>query len=77
MLNVEVAFNLGLSGFDVRKAKCFMQEDRERILSVIEAGFGDLELFNHLVCRFVAKHMEYRNGTASDETELETELESI
>jgi len=35
--------------FDAKKAKCFKLEDRERLLSVIETGFGSLDDFNMLV----------------------------
>eukprot|EP00966_Prymnesium_polylepis_P222132 5139742-Prymnesium_polylepis.1 len=39
-------FTQEMSSFDCRKANCFIQEDRERLLGVIETGFGTLDAFN-------------------------------
>ena len=33
--------------FDAAKAQCFMQADRQRLLAVVEAGFGDFKEFNN------------------------------
>ena len=38
-----------LLSFDALKAKCFLRSDRERLLAVIEASFGDCKPFNKLV----------------------------
>ena len=35
-----------LATFDAAKAECFKQEDRQRLLAVIEAGFGNFDDFN-------------------------------
>ena len=35
-----------LGKFDASKARCFLTKDRERLLAVIEAGYGDLHAFN-------------------------------
>ena len=35
-----------LAAFDAGKAECFKQEDRQRLLAVIEAGFGNFDDFN-------------------------------
>ena len=40
----ELATQLGT--FNASKAQCFKQEDRQRLLAVIEAGFGDFDEFN-------------------------------
>ena len=32
--------------FDATKAQCFLASDREHLLAVIEAGFGDFDDFN-------------------------------
>ena len=32
--------------FDAAKAQCYKVEDRQRLLAVIEAGFGDFDAFN-------------------------------
>ena len=51
-----LAYSLGgeevkqaLCRFDASKAKCFLRSDRERLLGVIEAAFGDCTPFNALV----------------------------
>ena len=38
-----------LSQFDASKAQCFLRRDREKLLGVIESGFGDLYAFNQCV----------------------------
>ena len=35
--------------FDAASAECFLQMDRQRLLAVIEAAFGDFKQFNRLV----------------------------
>lgn len=35
-----------IRSFDAAKAQCFKQEDRQKLLAVIEAGFGDFDVFN-------------------------------
>ena len=36
------------ASFDAGKAQCFLARDRERLLAVIEAGFGDFDDFNRV-----------------------------
>eukprot|EP00964_Phaeocystis_antarctica_P095910 scaffold62300_cov75-Phaeocystis_antarctica.AAC.1 len=36
------------ASFDAGKARCFLASDRERLLAVIEAGFGDFHDFNRV-----------------------------
>ena len=38
-----------LAAFDAVKAQCFLPKDKHKLLSVIEAGFGDLRPFNRVV----------------------------
>ena len=38
-----------LSTFDARRAKCSVQADRDTLLAIIEASFGDLRAFNRVV----------------------------
>uniref|UniRef100_A0A7S3WFN8 TIR domain-containing protein n=2 Tax=Emiliania huxleyi TaxID=2903 RepID=A0A7S3WFN8_EMIHU len=40
--------------FDAREASCFHPEDRQRLLGVMEAGFGSLPVFNTVVRRIFA-----------------------
>lgn len=35
--------------FDVRKAECSVVEDQDRLLAIIESGFGSFDIFNNLV----------------------------
>ena len=35
--------------FDAAKAQCFLAKDRQRLLAVVEAGFGDFKEFNKRV----------------------------
>ena len=37
------------ASFDAAKAQCFKVEDREKLLAVIEAAFGDFREFNQCV----------------------------
>ena len=41
--------------FDASKAQCHKKSDRERLLAVIESGFGDFRPFNRLVRGIFAK----------------------
>jgi hypothetical protein len=38
-----------LSSFDVASARCHREEERQKILAIIESGFGSSEAFNSLV----------------------------
>ena len=40
---------LALARFDAAKARCFYNRDREKLLAVVESGFGDLPPFNRAV----------------------------
>ena len=51
----------GFRMFDVRRAMCFREEERQHLLSVVEGGFGDLEVFNSVV-----RHL-FTNRLAGDE----------
>jgi len=48
--------------FDASKAKCFKPEERERLLSVIESGFGTLSAFNELVAGLFDQSEERRSS---------------
>ena len=43
------------ASFDAAKAQCFLASDRERLLAVIEASFGDFTGFNRLARNVFAK----------------------
>ena len=38
-----------LTKFEASKAQCFLKHDRERLLAVVEASFGDLSPFDKAV----------------------------
>ena len=38
-----------LARFNAAKAQCYWDKDRQKLLGVIETGFGDLKPFNKLV----------------------------
>ena len=38
-----------IRAFDVRRASCFRQEEREKLLTVIEVGFGGLSVFKEVL----------------------------
>ena len=43
--------------FDAAKARCFLAKDREHLLAVIEASFGDFYDFNRVVRKLFAKRV--------------------
>ena len=46
--------------FDAGKAQCFLAKDRERLLAVIEAGFGDFYDFNRVARSLFASRLHDR-----------------
>ena len=42
------------ASFDAGKARCFLASDREHLLAVIEAGFGDFDDFNRVARNLLA-----------------------
>ena len=43
--------------FDAGKARCFLASDREHLLAVIEAGFGDFHDFNRVARNLLASRI--------------------
>ena len=43
--------------FDAGKAGCFLASDREHLLAVIEAGFGDFYDFNRIARNLLASRL--------------------
>ena len=43
------------ASFDAAKAQCFKQDDRQRLLGIIESAFGDFNSFNAKVHSMFAK----------------------
>lgn len=51
--------------FDVKRASCFREEERQHLLSVIEGGFGDLEAFNSIVRHLFTHRLEGKEMSSS------------
>ena len=51
--------------FDAAKAQCFKVEDREKLLAVIEAAFGDFKEFNRSVRAVFATRVRPRGGSTT------------
>ena len=47
----------GFATFDAGKAQCFLAKDREHLLAVIEAGFGDFDDFNRVARSLFASRL--------------------
>ena len=43
--------------FNAGKAQCFLASDREHLLAVIEAGFGDFDDFNRVARNLFARRV--------------------
>jgi len=52
--------------FDAGKARCFLASDREHLLAVIEAGFGDFYDFNRVARSLLAWRVFDRNSSSWD-----------
>ena len=46
------------ASFDAGKARCFLAGDRERLLAVIEAGFGDFYDFNRVARNLLVSRLD-------------------
>ena len=51
--------------FNAAKAQCFKVEDREKLLAVIEAAFGDFKEFNRSVRAVFATRVRPRGGSST------------
>ena len=45
------------ASFNAGKARCFLASDREHLLAVIEAGFGDFDTFNRVARNLLASRL--------------------
>ena len=53
------------ASFEAGKAKCFKPKDRQHLLAVMEAGFGDLNPFNRVVRRLLKERTVVRRTKTS------------
>ena len=63
--------------FDAGKAQCFLAKDREHLLAVIEAGFGDFYDFNRVARSLFASRLhDHELELSSRSTSLELSTSS-
>ena len=51
------AIEARFSQFDAKEARCFLENDRQHLLGVIEAGFGSYSAFNTIVQEVFVKRL--------------------
>ena len=61
--------------FDAGKARCFLASDREHLLAVIEAGFGDFYDFNRVARSLLARRVFDRNSSSWDLLKASTNVD--
>eukprot|EP00964_Phaeocystis_antarctica_P097177 scaffold63345_cov76-Phaeocystis_antarctica.AAC.1 len=65
------------ASFNAGKARCFLASDREHLLAVIEAGFGDFDDFNDVARNLFASRLHDELSTRSHRTiEIVTDNEA-
>ena len=61
--------------FKAGKAQCFLASDREHLLAVIEAGFGDFDDFNRAARNILASRLHDELSTRSHRTtDIDTDM---
>ena len=58
--------------FDAGKARCFLASDREHLLAVIEAGFGDFDDFNRVARNILASRVHANISSRSSRRSMLT-----
>ena len=53
-----------LASFDAAKAECFLEKDRQRLLAVVEAGFGSFEGFNTQMREVFDEHVLHEGSVS-------------
>ena len=76
-----VDVRVALNRFDAAHAKCFLKDDEERLLSIVEAGFGSLAPFSALIRGIFrdarATHLEVKiDKLQASNDQLQATLES-
>ena len=56
------------ANFDAAKARCFLDEDRQQLLAVIKAGFGNFKMFNTRVRAMFAQRLGARGDAEVSST---------
>ena len=65
----------GFATFDAGKAQCFLAKDREHLLAVIEASFGDFYDFNRLARNLLTSRV--RNALSSRAPSRRNSIDSL
>ena len=65
----DIDHRTSMAAFDASKAQCYNVVDRERLLSIIEAGFGGFDEFNGLVRRMVTSAWPAAPPTSEQDAE--------
>ena len=55
---------MGLRGLNAAKASCYHVMDQQRILAVIEAGYGSLSAFNRSLQTIIRKELDLEGDDA-------------
>jgi hypothetical protein len=63
--------DLDFANFEARKAECYVAEDKERLLAVVEAGFGTLDAFTSEVRALAAEGVARRSARESCDASME------
>ena len=58
VVELEAGVGTALAKFDGAKANCFLPKDKQKLLAVIEAGFGDMAPFNKVVRKILKKRSD-------------------
>ena len=66
-----------LASFDAAKARCFVPNDRERLLGIIESGFGDFRPFNKIVRSLLAREPALAGGKTKNAADLKVKKNGL
>ncbi len=58
VVELEEGVSAALAKFDGAKANCFLPKDKQKLLAVIEAGFGDMAPFNKVVRKILKERID-------------------
>ena len=58
VVELEAGVSAALAKFDGSKANCFLPKDKQKLLAVIEAGFGDMAPFNKVVRKILKERID-------------------
>ena len=62
---------------DVSKCECFLEKDRQRLMGIIEQGFGEFDDFNDIVQQVFKERVVNRQEMSENEKRLHRELKDM